>query len=207
MEPIEMNPLGLPSNSKNAKQQPINEAPKVPQVTVKTPWYRKFGNTMLAEDPTSVKSFIIRDIVVPTLKDTFFEILTEGLRMAMYGSARASRGSKKSVVSNSNSYVSYGSYSSNSTQRPSVVSSERMNYRDWVFDDYTKAREAFDYLLLRLETYRQVKVADYYDKVEITPPRAAAYYGWYDLSEMRISKVPGGWTLDLPRHVELQDRM
>lgn len=206
MEPIEMNPLGLPPNSKNSKNQAVNDAPKVPQVTVKTPWYRKIGNTMLAEDPTSVKSFIIRDIVVPTLKDTFFEIFTEGLRMAMYGSTRASRGRKSIVSGNSNSYVSYGSYSSGN-QRPQVVSSERMNYRDWVFDDYTKAKDAEEYLLLRLETYKRVKVADYYDKVEITPPRAAAYYGWYDLSEMRISKVPGGWTLDLPKPVELRDTM
>lgn len=214
MEPIEMNPLNLPSNSKSKQTQETHIEPVVQQVAIKTPWYRKLGNTFLAEDTTSVKSFVIREVIVPTIKDTFYQIVTGGLSMYLYGNTKAAPNRNRgSNTPNGGSYISYGGISTGAKPNKQIVTdsnSGRMTYRDWVFEDsldengrpvsgYTKAQNAEEKLISILEQYGVVYVSDYYDAVGISAPVVARGWCWRDLSSARISKVYGGWILELPQ--------
>lgn len=212
MEPIEMKPMNLPSNSKSRPQETHIE-PVAPQVSVKTPWYRRLGNTFLAEDSTSVKSFVLREVIVPTIKDTFYQIVTGGLSMYLYGNTKAAPNRRQSPSTpNGGHYVSYGGISTGAKPKQIVTDSNsgRMTYRDWVFEDgpdengnwvsgYTKAQNAEEKLISLLEQYNVVYVSDYYDAVGISAPVVARSWCWKDLSTARISKVYAGWILELPK--------
>lgn len=204
MEPNDLNPLGLPSNSKNRQNQPM-EKPKLQPIattvqTKKKAWYKRAADTFMAEDANSIGSFIVRDIIVPTIRDTIYDIITGGLSMAMYGSTKA-RSSKKPSGSNG-SYISYGSYSSGSTQsqRPSSQrQADRINVDDLIFGMADEAHQVIDALCDRLERYGTVTVQDLYDLIGISAPRTAMYWGWQDLSEARVRKIRDGWLIELPR--------
>jgi hypothetical protein len=214
MEPIEMNslsnPLNMPPNSHNAREQASQEAPKVSKVKVKTPWYRKASNALFAEDSTSVKSFIVRDIIIPTIKDTIYSIIVDGLAMAMYSNTKANPRRRVSG-GEGRPKVAYGSYFSGgeqpSSKRSAAIESGRMDYRDFVFSSSKDAHEALDDLCERMKFYDGVvSVADYYDIVERTPPKQAFYWGWLDLSEAAVLPSRGDWIIELPRPVPLDDR-
>lgn len=206
MEPIEMNPLGLPPNSKN--RQAAQEKPKLETIattvtTKKKPWYKRASDTLLAEDANSVGAFIVRDIIIPTIKDTIYDVITGGLQMAMYGSTKAR--TRKTSTPNGGSYISYGNYSTGgNTPRREVRSENRINVEDVIFGMADEAHQVLDALCDRLERYGSVTVQDLYDLIGVSAPRTAMYWGWTDLSGARVQKVREGWLVDLPRIVPLK---
>lgn len=202
MEPNELNPLGLPPNSRNARMQ--QEKPKLEPIattvqTKKKPWYKRAADTFMAEDANSIGSFIIRDIVVPTIRDTIYDIITGGLSMAMYGSTKARSKNRPSGVGGG-SYVSYGSYSTQQQQKAQPMrQADRINVDDLIFGMADEAHQVIDALCDRLERYGTVTVQDLYDLIGISAPRTAMYWGWNDLSEARVRKIRDGWLIELPR--------
>ena len=207
MEPNELNPLGLPSNSKH---RAVQEKPKLEPIattvqTKKKPWYKRAADTFMAEDANSIGSFIVRDIVVPTIRDTIYDIITGGLSMAMYGSTKA-RSKNRPQNSLGGSYVSYGSYS-NSTNSPKASPArqpDRINVDDLIFGMADEAHQVIDALCDRLERYGTVTVQDLYDLIGISAPRTAMYWGWNDLSEAHVRKIRDGWLIELPRPIPLK---
>lgn len=202
MEPNELNPLGLPPNSKS--HRPQQEKPKLEPIattvqTKKKPWYRRAADTFMAEDANSIGSFIVRDIVVPTIRDTIYDIITGGLSMAMYGSTKA-RSKNRPNSPTSGSYISYGSYSNGSSSRQQPTrQADRINVDDLIFGMADEAHQVIDALCDRLERYGTVTVQDLYDLIGISAPRTAMYWGWNDLSEARVRKIRDGWLIELPR--------
>ena len=196
-----INPLDLPSNSKTSKPA---EKPKLEPIvttvqTKKKPWYKRAADTFIAEDADSIGSFIVRDIVVPTIRDTIYDIITGGLSMAMYGSTKA-RSGRKSGTPNGGSYISYGSYSSSTStnQRPQVRP-DRISVDDLIFGMADEAHQVIDAMCDRLEIYGTVTVQDLYDLIGISAPRTAMYSGWTDLSQARVRKIREGWLVELPK--------
>lgn len=202
MEPNELNPLGLPPNSRNARMQ--QEKPKLEPIattvqTKKKPWYKRAADTFMAEDANSIGSFIVRDIVVPTIRDTIYDIITGGLSMAMYGSTKA-RSKNRPQGAAGGSYISYGSYSTGSQQKAQPMrQADRINVDDLIFGMADEAHQVIDALCDRLERYGTVTVQDLYDLIGISAPRTAMYWGWTDLSEARVRKIRDGWLIELPR--------
>ena len=208
MEPNELNPLGLPPNSKNSRP---TEKPKLEPIvttvqTKKKPWYKRAADTFIAEDADSIGAFIVRDIVVPTIRDTIYDIITGGLSMAMYGSTKARSGRKATTTSlNGGSYISYGSYSSNNqTKAQPMRQPDRINVDDLIFGMADEAHQVIDALCDRLERYGSVTVQDLYDLIGVSAPRTAMYWGWTDLSEARVRKIRDGWLIELPRVMPLK---
>ncbi len=207
MEPIEMNPLGMPSNSRNraAQEKPKLEAIATTVTPKKKPWYKRAGDTLLAEDANSVGAFVMRDIIIPTIKDTIYDIITGGLQMAMYGSTKArSRKSNSISTPNGGSYVSYGGYFNGSKEKAQPRPDNRINIDDLIFGMADEAHQVLDALADRGDAYGCVTVQDLYDLIGVSAPRTAMYWGWNDLSNASVRKVREGWLLDLPRPVPLK---
>lgn len=198
MDPIDVNPLGLPSNSKSLKEKPKMEPIGVNVKIKKKPWYKRIGDTFIAEDPDSVGAFIMRDIVIPTIRDTVYDIITGGLQMAMYGSTKAQR-NRRSSSSSSGSYIKYGDYSNNTVRDRTISTPDKICLDDVTFDTSGEAFAVRDSLLERLKYYGIVTVQDLYDVLNISPPRTAMYWGWTDLTKAEVSRIHGAWLLELPR--------
>ena len=207
MEPNELNPLGLPPNSRNRapEAKPKLEPIATTVQTKKKPWYKRAADTFMAEDANSIGSFIVRDIVVPTIRDTIYDIITGGLSMAMYGSTKA-RSKNRPSGTLGGSYVSYGSYSSSNptkAQQP-ARNTDRINVDDLIFGMADEAHQVIDAMCDRLERYGTVTVQDLYDLIGVSAPRTAMYWGWTDLSEARVRKIREGWLIELPRSQPLK---
>lgn len=69
----------------------------------------KFKDVFISEDVSNVKSYIFLDVLVPAIKKAVSDIVKDGVDMMLYGDKRSgSRGSS--------SYVSYRSYSDNTSR-------------------------------------------------------------------------------------------
>ena len=50
---------------------------------------RKFADTFLADNAKDVKSYIFSDVIIPTLRDGLFDVISGGLSMILYGDSRS----------------------------------------------------------------------------------------------------------------------
>ena len=176
---------------------------KVIEGTVKTkkkPLGRKFVETFLNDDIESVKSYIIFDVLIPGVKDTFRELVNNGLVMLLYGEARYS--SKKK----NHTYVSYSGFSSPQT-RPKDNSYRRSrtmtDFQDLIFESRGEAEEVLTNLLDLIADYGVASVADLYDLVGITGPFTDNKYGWTDLRTASVSRTREGYIINLPKAIAI----
>ena len=207
MEPIEMNPLGMPPNSKNSKT--VKPQVKKRQLaTIKKPLRARILDALCPEEPGSIGSFLVREILIPSAKDTLYSLAMNALEMSLWnGEPKANRRPRPGQAStpNGGSHVSYGSYFNSPKQQPTYINTERMNYKDFIFETSQDAHEALNELAERLNDYDGfVKVADYYDIVQLSPPKQASYWGWNDLSEARVCREYGCWKIHLPRPIDIR---
>ena len=49
---------------------------------------KKFTDVFIAEDVTSVKNYIVNDVLIPAAKKAISDIVTNGIDMILYGEAR-----------------------------------------------------------------------------------------------------------------------
>ena len=84
---------------------------------------RKFRDVFISEDISNVKSYILMDVLVPTIKNAIVDIVTDGVNM-IFGT-----GSGRKKTSGLN-YVSYRDYSRETKCDDNRVSSGRFAYDD-----------------------------------------------------------------------------
>lgn len=177
-----------PDNSDSAKVPIREERPTEPEekkevaVLRKKPLRRKVADTFLDEDRRAVGDYILGDVVMPSIKNTISDVVTNGIDMLLFGTSRGSnRGSR---ASRDRGYKSYNKYSSRASEDRQTRSSRRgIDIDDVLFPSRGAAERAYDYLLDRIEEYDYATVADLMDKANITPDWTAESYGWEDLPE------------------------
>ena len=154
-------------------------------------------------DAKDVKSYLIFDVLIPSIKETINSLINKGTEMILFGDA--SRSSPKK--STGSAYVSYGS--SYRTERERLPSSTRnrmvRRFDDIKFDTRGDAEEVIDVLTELATIYKQVTVGDFYDAVGITPEwtEDVENYGWTDISNVRVTRIRDGYILEMPRCVRL----
>lgn len=153
---------------------------------------RKFADVFISEDAANVKSYILFDVLVPSIKKAFSEIVKDGVDMILYGKS----GAKKN---NSTGYVSYSKYYGDSKPAPSQSGSSRFFYEDVVFQSRGEAEAVYEQMQDIIETYGFVTVADLYDMVDLTPPYTANKYGWTNLRNSDVVRIRDGWIVKLPK--------
>ena len=214
-----------PSNSNKShteKRTPKKEAPKEPneqksvkkveQITVNTvvrrkkPWTRRFSETFMGADAQSVGSYIIVDVLIPATKDAIADAVSQGIERMLFGEAQPRRRSTGNrSIGGSSSHVSYNRYSGNSqTARtgPKPISPRARANHDFdeiVLATRAEAEEVVDNLYSLVDGYDVATVADLYGMVGQTGSYTDEKWGWSDLRGTSISRVKGGYLLDLPR--------
>ena len=163
---------------------------------------RKFTETFLQDDVSSVKEYLLYDVAVPALKNTIVDIFTGGITRLLLG--EGARGSSRPTASR----VSYRDY----YNRPG----DRRDYGP------TRTRASFDYddiiipsrgeaedVLFRMDEliakYGMASIADLNELCGITGNYTDNKYGWTDLRNASVAPVRGGYRLKLPRAGTLDD--
>lgn len=160
---------------------------------------KRFSDTFLGDDIESVKGYIIFDVIIPAIKDTISNVVSNGVEMLLFGETR-SVGRKKNET-----YTSYSNYykKDNRHERQRSVSSVH-NFRDIILETRGEAEDVLSNLVDIAYEYGSASVADLYDLVGVTGSFTDNRYGWSNLAGAKVSRARGGgYIIDLPRVEEL----
>lgn len=182
-------------NDATAEKKKIEKVVSGSVKTKKKSELKKFADMFIAEDVGNVKTYVVRDVIIPTVKDTLLEVF----RMFLFG-GDSTRG--KTTTGSKVSYGGFYNQRSNTTRSASTEtrSRDRFDFEDIIIERRGEAEAVLDKLYDYLKTYDLVTVLDYYDAVGLTAPPTANKYGWTDLGGSRILPARGGgYIIKLPK--------
>ena len=186
-------------NSHRSKEQNEVVEKKVEQIakgkTKKKSEVKKFADTFIAEDITSVKDYIIMEVLLPAAKKAISDIVTNGIDMILYGETRSKSKSRESRVSYTKYYDRDRDY-----DRPSRTRGRYgYDYDDIILDTRKEAEEVLDRMDDLIDNYGMVSVADLYDLVGVSGNYTDNKYGWTNLRNADVQRVRDGYLLKLPK--------
>lgn len=158
---------------------------------------QKFAGLFVPEDITSVKSYVLFDVVVPLIKkalsDTVDAILYPG----------EDRSKKRTPAAR----VAYGNQYEREADRRNYAAARTRNgysYDDYIIGTRGEAEEVLSRMDDLMETYGLVSVADFYDMVGVTGNYTDNKYGWTDIRSAQVMRVrEGGYMIKLPKALPL----
>lgn len=194
-------------NSHRSKEQqdheplPERKTEKVVTGTVKQrkkTGLSKAGSIFMPGDVDSVKSYILMDVLVPSIKRAISDIVCNGINMLLGEPDRGKPGSPGAKVA----YRKY--YQSEDRRdyaRPRAQA--QYSYDDIIFDNRGDAEEVLYRMEELLERFDVVSVADLFDMAGISCNYTDNKYGWTDLRSAHVERVRDGYIINLPRATSL----
>ena len=217
--PVPINDLeNYPNASFSAKAKPDLDKSKVKpkqeqvvkdgHVTLKkqSAW-KKAKHRIFEQEGKDLKDYVIYDVLIPSIKDTISNIVSNGVDILLYGDARHINSKRVGILGGTRygNYVSYNSISSNkstnSIRTPASSNSTLRNnlaLDEFIFQTRGEAVEILDRLSTILIDYGVVTVADLYDLCGLKTPYTYNNYAWRDLSTAGVSMTRDGYLLNLP---------
>lgn len=195
-----------PNNSHSARENSTPPDKKMGKVvtgaakTRKKSEVKKFANTFLPDDVTSVKSYILMDVVVPGLKNAIADVVS----IMLFGETGRIGGKK-----GNGSKVSYQRYYDDRRDDRRNYARPRApggyDYDDIIFESRGDADLVLDQLEAAINQFGLASVLDLYDLAGITCPTSytADKYGWTDIRSAKVVRVRDGYVLDLPRAAQI----
>lgn len=200
----------LPSNSHKSKEKQYNlPEKKVESVvtgttsTKKKSSVTKIADVFLPEDVSSVKDYILRDVIIPKVRNMLHDIGAEAWDSFWGISGRSSNRPVASRVS----YTSYDKYSrrGNDAQDRRPRQRTGVDYDDIVFSSRGDAEVVLDRMDELCDQYQAVSVADMYELADVSNDNYTLNkYGWTDIHEAKIVRLSGGdYTIKMPKAMPL----
>lgn len=172
------------------KLQPVAKAK-----TKKKSEIKKFTDVFVAEDITSVKDYIVNDVLVPAAKKAISDIITNGIEMLLYGEVKGkNRDRNNGRISYTKYYERDREYDRYSRPRRSVY-----DYDDIILETRGEAEEVLSRMDDLIDTYGMVSVADLYDLVGVQGNYTDNKYGWTNLRTASVQRIRDGYLLKLPK--------
>lgn len=158
----------------------------------------KLTDVFITEDVNSVKSYILFDVLVPTVKNALSEIVKNGIDVLLFGETGGTK--RKS----SSSRVSYRSYYDSGNDRRDYSSRRPArsdyDYEDIVMANRGDAERVLDQMNDLIARYDMVSIADLYDLAGISHDYTSCKYGWTNLSNAYVQRERGGgYIIKLPK--------
>lgn len=193
------------------KKERPHAKPVAKRVEVKETVWKKFKSDFLAEDVGDIGDYLVKELIIPTIKDTFMNFLAAALWGDRRGGTvyRDSRGQRRTDYNGISRTARVGS----DREERSNSRRDRENYSegrpDFDLDNIVfSTREEADIVLTRMEDYMddygQVTVGYLMELMDESCPYTAEYYGWRNLDRASIRRVRNGHQLMLPRPVRLE---
>ena len=193
------------SNSNRAREQEAPPERKIEKVVTGDVKQRKknglsrAADTFLPGDVNSVKSYILMDVLVPSIKRAISDIVCNGINMLLGEPNRGRNGS-------AGAKVSYRSYYQDRDERRDYArprAQAQYSYDDIIFDNRGDAEAVLERMEELLERFDVVSVADLFDMAGISCNYTDNKYGWTDLRSAHVERVRDGYVISLPRATSL----
>ncbi len=189
----------------DSNNQKPNEEKRIERVTTNEVKTKKkspvvlFANRigLVPEDIEDVKEYIIREQIIPTFKNLFFDML----QTIIFGSTD-SKGNYRRGGSRT-SYESYYDRNDRRDDRNRRGKIINFNYDDIVFDTRADVERVLYAMEEAMYRYDNVSVWDFYEFAGITDcPYTYRKYGWDeedDINKAKVIRASNGYIIKLPR--------
>lgn len=156
-------------------------------------------DNFVSEDLSNIKTYIISDVIIPTIKNTIWDAFTNSLDMILFGGSGRAR--KNGPGSSRAPYVSYNKCSDPRSSRRDTNEPRRGRYdfKYITFVNKSDADEVLRQMDAAMDEYHIVSVLDFYDLVGETPDSTDDKYGWTNLRNARVVRGRDGYYIELPR--------
>jgi hypothetical protein len=203
----------FPPNNKASRVPPTEDAAEAVKVisgigTVKRrkkPIGQRLKEIFIGDNASSVMGYVMLEVVVPAIKDTLSDVVTQAVERMLFGEVRSST-RRPNRGGSSGGYVAYNRYSSGTVSRqeparPNLSPRARANhdFDEIIIPDRPRADEVLDRMYDLLSRYEQVTVANLYELVGFTPEFTDGSWGWTSLEGSGVRRVREGFLIDLPR--------
>jgi hypothetical protein len=199
--------MDYPPNSDTSKSAPREEK-KVERVTSDDAIRRKkslrkqFSETFVAGDAKTAMRYVIFGVLIPAAKDAIADAGAQGIEKLIFGDHK--RRGVTPPQAGPTGYVSYNRYAMGNRPGPSPM--QTMSQRARVRHDFDEiiltsrgeAEEVIDRLFDLVSRYESATVADLYELVGFASAHTDHKWGWTDIRGAGVSRVRGGYLLDLP---------
>ena len=192
---------GNSHKSKDVKKTAPTDEKKIqkrvskPAKTKKKGELRKIAEEFIVDDVKNIKTYVITDVLIPTIKDTIWDILTNTLDMFLFNGTKDHRKHGKS--SPKISYKDY--YDSKNDRGRNYQIRDRFDYDDLEFDSRGEADAVLTGMLETIDQYGVVSVADMYDMADVTAPYTGNRYGCTSLRNAEVVRVRNAYIIKLPK--------
>jgi hypothetical protein len=169
---------------------------------------RQFKDTFIGGDARTAFSYMIVDIMIPSMKDSVVDALQGGIEKWLVGEVDSRRSRRYSSPNGYNNvgHVDYRGMGMRSApaKSPSPRMLSRSSRARGVFDELIiptrqEAEEVIDRMFDILSRYGAVSVADLYELTGIQSQHTDMKWGWIGLPGARAVRLrQGGYLLDLP---------
>lgn len=179
----------------NAATEERKKVEKVVSGTVTTrkkSGFRKFTDELISDNASNIKTYIFKDIFIPTIKKGITDIVD----MILYG------GSRKPGTNASR--ISYRSYYDEPRTRVDAPRISRFNYEDIVVETRGDAEAVLSQLNDIIDVYGMASIADLYDLVGISGEFTDHKYGWTNLRNAEAVRVSNGYAFRLPKALPIK---
>lgn len=159
-----------------------------------------------------VGSYVFFEVMLPAAKDMIVDAGGEAMHRAVYGESRPaySRGrGRASSGGGGLGHIAYDTISTRaSTTREQRTPLSRRARATFQFDEVILpqrhiADEVLDRMMFLLEKYQVVTVADLYELLDVSAQHTDDKWGWVDLFGSRVTRVSGGYMVELPQPISL----
>lgn len=153
----------------------------------------------------SILEYVLINVVLPGIKDLFYDSFMDGLHRALFGDGGGSR--RRS--GGNRGFTPYRTISeSKSTTSIRRGSEERARpkvdgIKEIVCDSRGEAELILDGLQELIKEYDHATVADLYDAAGMTSSFTHAKWGWETLRGANVRRVRDGYLVDMPRPIAL----
>ena len=187
------------------------ELKKIAPITQATLKEKTFWEKFVTDDLQSIKNYALKDVLVPNVKRSIDEIVTNTIKMILY------KGNPPKTGPFGASKIQYGSFFGNGAPwnvAPNFNPAQKKDANQAVNSKYTVSVYNYENIIIPSKAeaeatlvalteiigqYGKATVSDLYDAVGITGNYTDGNYGWTNLSTAYAERVGNGYMLILPK--------
>lgn len=206
-KPVKLNYPGNSHKERDTPDKPEGRKPLEKIITgeaaqKKKTLGQKIAETFTGDDAQSVGSYILFDVVIPTVKTMISEAVSQGAERLLFGdSSRRSLGNRRPQqhTSYNKMYTARSEPSRSEGRSISQRGRATHDFDEIVLESRGDAETVLDRLGDLIADYDVATVSDLYDLVGITGSFTDDKWGWFDLRGASVTRVRAGYLLNLPK--------
>lgn len=151
----------------------------------------------ITEDIRSVGSYILTDVVIPSIKNILSDTVSNGINMLLFGEAGRKRGSSSSKIS----YSQYYSDRNNAVTSPNrSLGRTGWDYDEITFETRGDAERVLTELDEAIDRFGVISVGDLYNAAGVTTENFTVNkYGWTNIRSAEVIRVRDGYVIKMPK--------